>query len=201
MWTMKVSDKPRLSLAEWVVLCLVCEQPTHGWAVAALLARDSDLGQIWQIQKSMVYRAMDRLEQLGYVRMIGKEPSSHGPVKSLSRATPAGERAAEGWLGRPVEHPRDVRSELLIKLALRERIGADSSELLRRQHAQLAPIAAVLRERLDHATGVQHTLALWRSESISATLHFLEATAQPISSSRASVRPAFDSCRAQLAGH
>lgn len=60
MRTMKVRDEPRLSLPEWVVLCLVCEQPTHGFAVAALLGRDSDLGQIWHLQKAVVYRAMDR---------------------------------------------------------------------------------------------------------------------------------------------
>jgi hypothetical protein len=70
----------------------------------------------------------------------------------------------------------------LIKLALRDRIGADASQLLRRQHAQLAPIAAVLSDRLDGTTGFQRTLALWRSESISAILRFLEAAGQPISS-------------------
>jgi DNA-binding PadR family transcriptional regulator len=131
----------------------------------------------------MVYRAMDRLERFGYIRAIGKEHSSHGPLKSLSRANPLGQRTARAWLDRPVEHPRDVRLELLIKLALRDRIDADSSELLRRQHAQLAPIAAVLSDRLDGTSGFQRTLALWRSESISATLRFLEAAAQLISSS------------------
>jgi hypothetical protein len=70
----------------------------------------------------------------------------------------------------------------LIKLALRDRIGKDASDLLRRQHAQLAPIAAALRDRLQEATGVQRTLALWRSESIAATLRSLEATGQLISS-------------------
>ena len=183
MPTMDVREEPRLSLAEWVVLCLVCEHPTHGFAAAALLARDGDLGQIWHVQKAMVYRAMDRLERFGYIREIGKQHSSHGPVKSLSGATPVGQRAAKAWLDQPVEHPRDVRLELLIKLALRDRIGADSSELLRQQHAQLAPIAAVLSDRLDGTSGFQRTLALWRSESISATLRFLEAAAQPISSS------------------
>jgi DNA-binding PadR family transcriptional regulator len=183
MPTMKVSDEPRVSLSEWIVLSLVCEQPTYGLAVVALLARDGDLGQIWHVQKSMVYRAMDRLEQLGYIRTIGTEPSSFGgPVKSLSQATSVGQSAARAWLGKPVDHPRDVRSEFLIKLALRDRIGTDSSELLRRQHAQLAPIAAVLSDRLRGATGLQRTLALWRSESISATLRFLEAAGQPISS-------------------
>jgi hypothetical protein len=70
----------------------------------------------------------------------------------------------------------------LIKLALRDRIGADASELRRRQHAQLAPIAAALSDRLHDATGLQRTLALWRTESISATLRFLEASGQPASS-------------------
>ena len=64
MPTMKASDEP-LSLAEWVALCLVCEHPTHGFAVAGILTRDSDLGQIWHIQKAVVYRALDRLERLG----------------------------------------------------------------------------------------------------------------------------------------
>ena len=82
--------------------------------------------------------------------------------------------SAKAWLAKPVAHPRDVRSELLIKLALRDRIGADASDLLLRQHAQLAPIAAVLSDRLHGTTGFQRTLALWRNESISATLRFLE---------------------------
>ena len=67
MQIMQASDESRLSQAEWVVLCLVREQPAHG------------------------FRAMDRLERLGYIRAIRQEPSSHGPVRSLSLATPAGE--------------------------------------------------------------------------------------------------------------
>jgi DNA-binding PadR family transcriptional regulator len=172
--TMRVCGEHRLSLSEWVVLCLVCEGPTHGFAVAALLARDSELAQIWYVQKTVVYRAMARLEQLGLIRTVGTERSSHGPEKSVSRATPAGQRAARAWLDRPVDHPRDVRSEFLIKLALRHRIGSDASELLRRQHERLVPIAAALTDRVQDATGWQRTLALWRSESIAATLRFLE---------------------------
>ena len=178
MPTMKASDEPQPSLAEWVALCLVCEQPTHGFAIAGLLARDSDLGQIWHIQKAVVYRALDRLERLGYIAATGQEPSSLGPVKSPCRATPAGQRAASAWLNRPVDHPRNIRPELLLKLALLDRIGANSAELLRRQRAQLAPIAAGLTDRLQDGTGPQRTLALWRSESISATLRFLDAAGQ-----------------------
>ena len=37
-------DSP-LSLAEWLVLCLVCEQPTHGFALAALLSAEGEMGK------------------------------------------------------------------------------------------------------------------------------------------------------------
>jgi hypothetical protein len=36
--------KGRLSLADWLVLCLVSEGPTHGFAIAGLLAQDGGLG-------------------------------------------------------------------------------------------------------------------------------------------------------------
>ena len=104
---------------------------------------------------------------------------------SLNATLKRWKEEARAWLDRPVDHPRDVRSELLIKLALRDRKGADASELLRQQRDQLAPIAAVLSDRLEDATGFERTLALWRSESISATLRFLEASGQLTSSAEA----------------
>jgi DNA-binding PadR family transcriptional regulator len=168
-------DEPRLSLSEWVVLCLICEGPIHGFAVSASLARDSDLGQIWHVPKAVVYRAVDRLESLGYVQATGQEPSSRGPVRSLAKATRSGRSAAKAWLAAPAAHPRDVRSELLIKLALLIRSGADTASLLRDQRAQLLPIAGAMEYRLQETTGFDHVLALWRHESISATLRFLEA--------------------------
>ena len=37
---------PGLSLAEWLVLCLASERPTHGFAIASVLAEDGSLGRI-----------------------------------------------------------------------------------------------------------------------------------------------------------
>ena len=59
---MQEPDDHRLSLAEWIVLCLICEGPTHGFAVSASLTPDSNLGRIWHVHKTLVYRAVDRLE-------------------------------------------------------------------------------------------------------------------------------------------
>ncbi len=164
-----------MSLAEWLVLCVVCEEPRHGFAIARLLDSDGSLGRIWRVPKPVVYRSVQRLEQLGLVRSAALQPSHQGPAKSPVDATAAGRRLATTWLDRPAGHNRDVRSEVLVKLALIDRAGGDPSKLIEAQHEQLGPVARALRERLATATGFERTLVLWRSETVSATLRFLEA--------------------------
>ncbi len=167
----------RLSLAEWLVLCLVREQPTYGLVLVGLLARDGSLGQVWSVPKAVVYRALQRLEALGLITTVGEQRTSQGPVRSLHAVTPAGHAAACAWLGTPVEHARDVRSELLVKLALLDRSGIDSRDLLQAQLARLLPVAAALDDRLRATTGFEHTLVLWRHEAMAATMRFLETLA------------------------
>jgi DNA-binding PadR family transcriptional regulator len=165
---------PGLSLAEWLVLCLVSEEPVHAFALAARLAPDGDVGMIWHVQKAVVYRAAQRLERLGLITAEDRQYSRLGPPRSRLSATPEGERAAQGWLRQPAAHPRDVRSELLLKLALLSRAGADPGDLLRAQRRQLIPVAEGLAAQLRTATGFDQALARWRHESASATLRFLD---------------------------
>jgi PadR family transcriptional regulator AphA len=165
---------PGLSLAEWLVLCLVSQEPVHGFALAALLAPDGEVGMVWHVRKAVVYRAAQRLERLGLVTAEDRQYSHLGPPRSRLSATPEGHRAATGWLRQPVAHPRDVRSELLLKLALLSRAGADPEDLLRAQRRQLIPVADGLATQLRTATGLDRDLTLWRHESVSATLRFLD---------------------------
>ena len=100
--------EPRLSLAEWLVLCLVSEEPAHGFAIAGLLAHDGSLGQIWHVPRQVVYRAARRLERLGLIMVSEKQPSRLGPDRAQLQATPAGRQAAGRWLREPTGHPRDI---------------------------------------------------------------------------------------------
>jgi hypothetical protein len=118
---------------------------------------------------------VERLARPGLIREAGQEHSSTGPVRQLCEITPAGRELAGARLGRPARHGRDVRSELLVKLALLDRAGANASDLVRAQRDQLAPIAGGLEERLRSAEGSERTVMLWRREAISATLRFLDA--------------------------
>jgi DNA-binding PadR family transcriptional regulator len=171
--------EPALSLAESLVLCLVCEEPRHGFAIARLLDSSGGVGKIWRVPKPVVYRALQRLEQLGLVSLAELQPSSLGPAKSPVDATQAGRRLAGAWLSQPASHNRDVRSELLVKLALLDRAGRDPLPLIEAQRAQLLPVAGALAGRLETASGFDRTLVLWRVETVSATLRFLDAVREP----------------------
>src|SRR6516164_3326762 len=171
------SDRP-LSLPEWLVLCLVCEQPTYGFAVAGLLTRAGRLGRIWPVSKPAIYRAVLRLERLGLVQVNGQQHASPGPERLLVTATRPGCTAAKGWLRQPVTHGRDVQPELMLKLALLDRAGSDPRELLTGQRAEFGPLAAALASRVEATTGFDHTLALWRHQAMSATMQFLDEAAQ-----------------------
>ncbi|HMG62530.1 MAG TPA: PadR family transcriptional regulator [Streptosporangiaceae bacterium] len=172
---MTAPQPPALSLTEWLVLCLASEGSTHGFAIARLLGHQGELGQVWRVPKPVIYRGLARLEQLGLVHTVGEQSTSLGPVRSVVEATPDGRRAAAAWLATPVRHIRDVRSELMVKLALLHRSGSDPQPLLTAQREQLAPIAGALAERLGTAAGFDRTLALWRYETVSAALRFLDA--------------------------
>ena len=169
--------KPRteLSLAELVALGLLCEAPAHGWSIARSLAPDGEVGRVWSCSRPLVYRALDALVERKLARAGRAEKSSAGPQRLLLTATAAGRRAFETWRATPVEHVRDVRSELMLKLLLTDRAGADSTELLRAQRSILAETEVRLERHTVSSTGFERTVALSRLATARAALSFVEA--------------------------
>jgi PadR family transcriptional regulator AphA len=73
----------------------------------------------------------------------------------------------------PVEHLRDLRSELLLKLVIAERCGVDVEDLLHRQRSIVADLAAVLADDGDDV------VTLWRRETSEAALRVLDHLLEP----------------------
>lgn len=167
----------KLSLAENVVLTLVAEGPTYGFAVARLLESDASIGQVFHVPRPVVYRSIDRLIDAGLVVPGRVEASDRGPQRTLISATPAGRRISQQWLTQPVAHVRDIRTELLAKLALLGRAGRSSAQLVDAQRRLLEPIVAALSQQCEDAEGFDGTLANWRYETAQAALRFLERCA------------------------
>jgi len=168
-----MDTRPGLALPEWTVLAVLSQRPAHGFAVAQLTAPHGELGRVWQIPRPVIYRAIGRLAGAGLITPQGTEPGL-GPQRTIYAATPHGRQAAQTWLNTPVEHVRDIRSQLLLKLALLDRAGADPSDLLRRQRAVLEPIARAIEAGPAPRGSFDATLLAWRRATALAALDFLD---------------------------
>jgi DNA-binding PadR family transcriptional regulator len=155
-------------------LAVVAEAPTHGWPIVRVLAPDGAIGQIWTVSRPLVYRSITTLLAAGFIEECGEAEGVRGPQRTIMRATRRGRAALRRWLDEPVDHVRDVRSALLVKLALNARAGRPSQALIERQIEQLEPVfAAVTRKR--RAGGFESVLATWRREQALAVQRFLRS--------------------------
>jgi PadR family transcriptional regulator AphA len=169
---------PSLPLAEQAILAILSQRPAHGFAIARLTAPGGELGRIWHIPRPVVYRSIGRLLDAGLIAPAAVE-SGRGPQRTIYTVTAQGQQAATRWLDTPVEHVRDVRTQLLLKLALLDRAGRDPTDLLRRQRAVLEPIAAAIGSERPQRKGFDATLLAWRRATAAATLDFLDDIIQP----------------------
>ena len=166
---MSPDDRVRLRLADYVCLALVAEGAAHGWAVGGLLTPDGELGRIWSLSRPLTYRSIDTLVEARLLRRCGTA-GGQGRDRTLLSVTPAGRRVLDAWLGRPVEHLRDVRTELLLKLVFRDRSGVGNEPLLHAQRERFAPAIGALKTPGRHADVVDR----WRMESARAVERFLD---------------------------
>jgi PadR family transcriptional regulator AphA len=161
-------NRTELSLADAVCLTLVAREPTHGWSIVKTLATDGDVGRIWSLSRPLTYRALAALRDAGLIEPLGSEAGG-GPPRTIWRATARGKRLARAWLRRPVRHPRDMRTEFLLKVAL----GAPTAELARAQLDAFAPVFDGLQK--SAAADPDDVVARWRLESAEATNRFLRS--------------------------
>jgi PadR family transcriptional regulator AphA len=156
------------------VLGLLAEQPRHGFALKKALAPDGEIGRVWALPGPLVYRALTTLQAKGMVSVVASEHSDLGPQRTVLSATDEGRGLLREWLRTPVEHLRDVRSHLMLKLALLDRSGGDRTLLLAAQRDVFLPLVQALERRSEESDGFERTLTRWRLESGRAVLRFLD---------------------------
>lgn len=167
-------SSPDLSLAEWMVLALVAERPAHGFAVAGLTSAGGEVGRYWYLSQPMVYRSITRLADRGLLQVAGMEEGERGPNRTIYAATDAAREAIGQWLRRPVDHLRDARASLLVKLVLLQRRKEGAAELLERQRDIYEDLLSALQERLPEESTLERAVVEWRIEQARASLRLLE---------------------------
>ena len=154
-------------LARNVVLALIVNEPRHGWAVQEELSPKGEIGRAWSLSRQLVYRAIDTLEEDGLVKRAAPKDRG-GADRVVITPTAKGKRKVETWLNEPVEHIRDVRTDLVVKLMLRERFGLARGSFLRSQRDQFEPLITAIKSTKDHSP-----VGIWRRESASAVWRYL----------------------------
>ena len=79
-----------LSLARWALLGLLDESSQHGFALTKLLGPGGEVGQLWSVPVSAVYRSLEALREAGLVSATAVEPSEIGPQRTVYALTGAG---------------------------------------------------------------------------------------------------------------
>ncbi len=168
--------RPRnqLTAGEWAILALLDEAAAHGFALARAVAIGGEVGRVWDMRRPLVYRALETLQRLALVRPVATLPSDSGPQRTILEPTPEGRRLLAQWLRQPVEHVRDARSLLMLKLLFLSRRHQDPAPLLRAQRDQFAAMAQRLEAAADAAEGFERGLLLWRLHSTAAAVQFTE---------------------------
>ena len=68
------TTEQQLLLGEWACLGILYQGPLHGFAVAARLKPDGDVGRVWSLSRALTYRSLDQLAVRDYIRAVGQEP-------------------------------------------------------------------------------------------------------------------------------
>jgi DNA-binding PadR family transcriptional regulator len=168
-----------LGPGEWSVLALLADAPAHGWALAKQMSRTGEVGRVWSMGRPLVYRALELLEERGLIEAVGSEPGARGPNRALFKTTTSGREDLVRWLSEPVEHVRDIRSLLLLKLVLIERAGLENTTLLKAQRELTVPAVGVLEARLHKSVGTEQVFVRFRLETTRAVVCFIDGILEP----------------------
>lgn len=165
--------KKDLLPGEWAVLALLCERPAHGYAIAATMAPDGDVGEIWSLSEQLTYKTLRTLQTLGYVEVSAIKAGNGAPRRTELIATTDAKRMVSRWLRTPEPRIRDLRPNLLLKLYLLERRRRSPLPLLEAQREQLAQtISRLLADGTDHEPTA--LLNRWRRTMAAAAQAFVE---------------------------
>ena len=150
-----------------------------------MLAPGRELGRIWALSRPLTYRAIERLVEKGLITPRRSAPggAATGSCTPLAGRSP---RRDEQWIDTPVDHLRDLRTQLLVELALLAPAGLDN------EHCS-PPSRQLFEPKIDALTSGEaddDLVDLWRRESARAVRRFLGQALQPAPAGRRPPRAA-----------
>lgn len=149
-----------LPTSSFVVLGLLSKiSPLSGYDITAFA--DRSVAHFWSISRTLVYRELARLEELGYVE-ANHVVQERLPDKRIYAPTPDGLAALDEWLADPTIPLTSAKHGFLVKFFFADRMShhrvdsllADYQESTAEQVADLSAIANHLADMPDAIFGL-----------------------------------------------
>lgn len=120
---------------EYALLGFMREEPLHGYEINRRLSETPELRLVWRVKQSRLYALLSRLEEEGLLDAT-LEPQDGRPPRKVYHLTLAGAGAFDRWLIQPVQLPREMRLEFMLKLYFAQQEGGErTTQLIDRQLA------------------------------------------------------------------
>lgn len=166
--------KPHL---EYALLGLLAGSPAHGYELYKKLKDLPSLGSVWYVKQANLYALLDKLEAQGLISSRQVVAGGYPPRKEYT-LTLAGEKVFRDWLSAPVDRPRELRQEFLLRLyfACQDSLQA-ARELLDSQRRALHRWRAEVRQTIAGLPGEETFQALvleYRLRQLQAALDWLD---------------------------
>ena len=144
---------------EYALLGLVHDEPLHGYEINRRLSETPELRLVWRVKQSRLYALLARLEDEGLLDAT-LEPQDGRPPRKVYHLTSAGRRAFGRWLTQPVQLPREMRLEFMLKLYFAQIDGPETARQL--IDSQLAVCEGWLVTQTEHETPSAYSRAVHR---------------------------------------
>ena len=100
---------------ELALLGLLRPGPLHGYQIHQRLLEQNGPGFVWRLKQAQLYALLGKLEEVGFVQSALQAQETR-PTRRVYQLTTEGHAAYNKWLISPVNNPRQIRQEFLIKL-------------------------------------------------------------------------------------
>lgn len=137
-----------LSETSFAVLGLLDRRNASGYDLAALA--DRSLAFFWPVSRTMIYRELHRLAELGLLTSLDV-PQSGVPDKRVYSITIEGRRRLDEWVSQPQLPRSEFRSGFLLKLMFSHRMpGGKLADLLEQYRRSLLDTVTRLTAILEN---------------------------------------------------
>ena len=140
----------------------------HGYPIAQEFSEEGSVGVVLTATRPVVYRELALLETQGMLAAKA-DRGVRGQAKKTLKLTAAGNKALDAWLAEPVHHIRDMRTEFLVKVMMRQKLHMPIATFVAAQRDALANVTHTLGRNDDDSL-----VSMWRREQARAVVRFLD---------------------------